>query len=155
MSSPERKKEKRKAKRLMYEEFGLCTRCGAERDKEHLKQCATCRGLMKKATLKNYRKLRQSVFDHYGNSCECCGENEPAFLAIDHGPGAPSRNAHPDQEFNLTKWVVDNGFPEGFRILCHNCNMAVRWGRTCPHQIKAFCASPGSRPAPPEIWDML
>ncbi len=37
----------------------------------------------------------------------------------------------------LHKWVIENNFPKGFQILCHNCNYAKGIKRNknkCPHQ---------------------
>lgn len=73
------------------------------------------------------------MLEHYGKACSCCGETERAFLAIDHAPGTP-RTA---EQKNLTQWLIRNDFPPGFRTLCHNCNMATRWGRDCPHKQAA------------------
>jgi hypothetical protein len=37
----------------------------------------------------------------------------------------------------LWKWLIDNNFPEGFQILCWNCNCGKhRNGGVCPHQKK-------------------
>ena len=42
-------------------------------------------------------------------------------------------------------WIIKNNFPEGFQVLCHNCNMArsyPRNGGICPHQ-KQICKITG------------
>jgi len=36
---------------------------------------------------RQYRELREAIFNAYGTSCACCGETEPAFLCIDHITG--------------------------------------------------------------------
>lgn len=113
---------------------GKCSRCGGERDRKGQKQCAKCRAAGSTGGAKAYWTIRIETLKHYGGICACCGESELHFLAIDHTPTAPSRKDHPEQTVNLTRWVYENGFPEGFRILCHNCNMATRYGRQCPHQ---------------------
>ena len=43
--------------------------------------------------LENRRRLRASLFNHYGWSCACCGEDRYEFLSIDHinGGGAKHR----------------------------------------------------------------
>lgn len=138
------KKAARKAARKRYYRYrrdrriaeGMCSKCGAERDRTDRLQCAKCREESPKGVKARYWEMRMAVFAHYGQFCQCCGETEPLFLAIDHGPGAPSKKDNPEQNkvANLTKWVFDNGFPKGFRIMCHNCNMAVRYDRECPHQ---------------------
>lgn len=82
---------------------------------------------------------RDQVFAHYGEECECCGENERAFLAVDHiyGGGTQHRREVGSDIYN---WLVRNGFPDGFRILCHNCNWAEAHGG-CPHRKKLEVAS--------------
>ena len=32
------------------------------------------------------------------------------------------------------EWLLRHGFPEGFRVLCHNCNQAIGVYGACPHQ---------------------
>jgi hypothetical protein len=113
-------------------ERGLCPHCGKEKPPEKRERlvCKSCRvEIAKNSKIKQYED-RQRTLDYYGHICECCGEDRDAFLAIDHMPGTPRL---PDQA-NLTQWLIRNEFPKGFRVLCHNCNMATRWGRVCPHQ---------------------
>jgi hypothetical protein len=31
-------------------------------------------------------------------------------------------------------WLRDNGWPEGYRVLCHNCNSARGLYGYCPHE---------------------
>lgn len=92
------------------------------------------------------------VLRHYGGDppqCQCCGEVHIQFLAIDHvnGDGASHR-----RELGLKggtafySWLVQNGLPDGFRVLCHNCNMAYGiWG-VCPHQQSAPTHGGGGDP---------
>jgi len=116
----------RKQRRITY---FLCHRCGCQLPADWDKRtCSTC--LVGRKT--KYEEYRQLVFDHYGDACSCCGRMGKEFLAIDHMPGTPRP---PEQKTRLTEWIVENNFPEGFRILCHCCNMATRYGRTCPHQL--------------------
>ena len=40
---------------------------------------------------------------------------------------------------DLVNWLVRNDFPEGFQILCHNCNTAKRTPKNnyeCPMKNK-------------------
>lgn len=35
----------------------------------------------------------------------------------------------------IYRWLKDQGFPEGFRVLCHNCNQGRESnGGICPHR---------------------
>lgn len=75
-------------------------------------------------------KLRLEVLTHYGGSppeCVCCGETEIRFLTIDHieGNGAKHRREIKiSGGFGFYYWLKRNNFPEGFQVLCSNCNMA-------------------------------
>jgi hypothetical protein len=55
--------------------------------------------------------------------CAECGESHLEFLAMDHinGGGRP----HVASIGNLYAWLKRTGFPEGFRVLCHNCNLKI------------------------------
>ena len=66
--------------------------------------------------------------------CNCCGQNShPEFLAIDHIFGKKQMDSIPELvaigyssklKNHLLPWIIDNNFPEGFQILCHNCNQS-------------------------------
>lgn len=88
-------------------------------------------------------KLRVVVLDHYSHgkmSCECCGEHEYSFLAIDHvvPVGRKPKDGVPRSGSVLYRWLIKNDFPDGFRVLCHNCNMGRQInGGICPHEEAA------------------
>jgi len=97
-----------------------------------------------KAKRKNERNdIRLKVLQYYSkllsNSnipcCRCCGLNSTVtFLAIDHIAGIKEMDSEPEliklgyssklKTYRLNRWIMDNNFPEGFQILCHNCNFA-------------------------------
>lgn len=90
---------------------------------------------------KRHQELRADVFAAYGGPvCVCCAETTIQFLAIDHinGDGAEHRKQLRAQGIGVGagfyRWLRDNGFPEGFRVLCHNCNSAYGFYGYCPHQ---------------------
>ena len=80
--------------------------------------------------------------------CNCCGLNEHTdFLAIDHIAGKKQMDSEPElvklgykSKFKvgkLQKFILDNNFPKGFQILCHNCNHAKSVPENknvCPHE---------------------
>jgi hypothetical protein len=82
-----------------------------------------------------WQRLKLLVLNHYGCRCACCGETEPAFLALDHIDGGG--NAHRKEvragSGNFYNWVKKQGFPASLQVLCHNCNWAKAHGG-CPHQ---------------------
>ena len=62
---------------------------------------------------------------HYSPECQCqtCPESNPLFLVIDHIDGGGTQ--HRKEVGNGDKfysWLRMNGYPEGYRVLCNNCN---------------------------------
>lgn len=87
-------------------------------------------------------ELRREVFARYGGMvCACCGETEPKFLSIDHinNDGAEMRRkgVHGNGGVAFYQWLRKSGFPDGFQVLCMNCNVGKhRNGGVCPHQAR-------------------
>lgn len=90
------------------------------------------------------RRHREIALNHYGNKCACCGESSYEFLAIDHinGDGKSHRkhiSGGKRQSGNeICSWLIKNNFPDGFRILCHNCNQSIGFYGYCPHQKESL-----------------
>ena len=90
----------------------------------------------KKSTKKYYENTKIAALRHYSGgipSCACCGELEKMFLVIDHmnGGGGQHRKAISG---HISTWLKRQDYPDGYRVLCHNCNHAVRLG-VCPHSF--------------------
>jgi len=89
-------------------------------------------------------KIKDIVFAAYGGyKCVCCGETEPMFLTIDHinNDGAKHRRQISGKRhmagYHTYKWLMDNNFPDGFQVLCMNCNHGKRMNNgICPHQVR-------------------
>ncbi len=105
----------------------------------------------KKEYLKLYSKLRNTrrrlrILQHYSNStvpfCNCCGEKEIRFLSVDHMNGGGTKHREvlskglnkPAGGAVMYNWIIRNNFPDGFQILCHNCNQAKGFYGICPHK---------------------
>ena len=81
------------------------------------------------------RSLRREVLIHYSSAppvCLCCGEKTLEFLSIDHIDGGGSK--HKREVHKIYRWLKKNNFPEGFRVLCHNCNQSRGAYGYCPHE---------------------
>jgi hypothetical protein len=88
---------------------------------------------------KRYRKQRLEVIEHYGRICACCGENRTQFLGIDHinGNGNKHRKElRAGHHRNIVEFLIKAGYPEGYRVLCHNCNLSIGFYGFCPHQLE-------------------
>jgi len=95
---------------------------------------------------RNYQKMRLECLTHYSNppKCACCGEDNIVFLSIDHvnGDGADQRRKLKKElgyfpgGNNLPYWLKKNNYPEGYQVLCYNCNFAKRQNKECPHKTK-------------------
>jgi hypothetical protein len=86
------------------------------------------------------QRIKQEVFKHYGNgSCSCCGESISKFLTLDHinGGGNKHRKQAGTGGYGIYRWLRNNGFPEGYQVLCFNCNCARALNNgVCPHKEK-------------------
>lgn len=84
-----------------------------------------------------HKRVKDEVFNAYGGyRCVCCGETEPIFLVIDHinGGGNTERRAIYTNGGAGQYWYLRKmGFPNGYQVLCHNCNYAKTQGG-CPHE---------------------
>lgn len=87
-------------------------------------------------------KLRTEVLTHYSHGipkCACCGENELDFLTIDHinGGGNQHRKSLGGRRGSgIYGWLRQHKYPNGYQVLCMNCNFAKGHYGTCPHQRK-------------------
>lgn len=81
------------------------------------------------------RAVRMQVLEHYGKICACCGESHIEFLGMDHVNGGGGVHRAEMHAGSIYRWLIRNGFPEGFRTLCFNCNFGRHVnGGICPHQ---------------------
>lgn len=81
-------------------------------------------------------RLRAYALAVYGGKCACCGETEAVFLCIDHpnGGGNIERRAQGHRGGTaFYRWLKANNYPEGYRVLCWNCNAAFAIFGWCPH----------------------
>lgn len=93
---------------------------------------------VRKLNRKSHKKLKLEVLTHYGGNppkCACCGESHIEFLTIDHIGG---RRKHKKiiRGITLYRWLRKNNFPDGFQVLCMNCNFALGKFGYCPHKIE-------------------
>ena len=87
------------------------------------------------------KQIKMIVLRHYGGEtpkCACCSEARIEFLVIDHiaGNGNKQRRllSGGSGGIRFYPWLIKQNFPEGFQVLCYNCNGAKgRIGKSfCP-----------------------
>lgn len=156
----------KKAQRARRKIDGICDQCGKPKDCPEV-LCLECRRKqavcyqnskesrqiiianwyeMNKSWLNQNRRDRYSrnralVFQHYGPICVCCGETRYSMLAVDHVDNSGGKHRKKIGQGNTCTWLVTNGFPEGFQILCCNCNWSKHInGGMCDHEIESEIA---------------
>lgn len=88
---------------------------------------------------KNRLARRYKVLKHYSDGdeprCACCGEHRLEFLCIDHIDGGGNEHRRRiGKSTRMFEWLSKNGLPEGFRVLCHNCNLSIGFYGYTPHE---------------------
>jgi|CXWL01.1.fsa_nt_gi hypothetical protein len=133
--------------------------------------CVKCEKTRMKAYRARDRLLALQAYggEHPKCSCPGCEENHLQFLSIDHidGNGANQRRAlrqaqkqtketlkHTRDSDNnpggsvFFRWLRLNNYPEGYRVMCYNCNTA-RANGPCPvHEISALETKEPQAPQP-------
>lgn len=102
---------------------------------------------VKKRARERVIEVKMKVYSHYSQGvprCKCCGETEVKFLSVDHinNDGAKHRRTMrrgkkgggTGSGTQLYYWIIRNGFPKVFQILCLNCNFGKRFNGICPHK---------------------
>lgn len=90
---------------------------------------------------------RAACIAAYGGCCACCGEDTLEFLALDHVDGVvPDQHRSASGKRAPSTAVYRDlrraGYPqEGYRVLCHNCNMAIAFYGRCPHERRLEAVS--------------
>lgn len=122
-------------------DLGLCAHCGTTINRGE-SACQECRSTRVSRSQKWRLKLKLTVIAHYSGgryACSCCGENDVRFLQIDHiaGGGNKHRNTlgKRSASHQLYKWLIDNAFPNGYDVLCSNCNQGKSVYGVCPHKL--------------------
>ena len=72
------------------------------------------------------------MFAHYGDgTCACCGTTDELTIDHVHGDGAEHRRVIGEGGGALYHWLVVNGLPDGFQVLCDPCNRSKGRGPAC------------------------
>lgn len=79
---------------------------------------------------------KKQVFEYYSKGkpkCDCCNESNIGLLSVDHIKNIGRKR----KGQKIYSWLINNNFPNGFRILCFNCNSGrnLRRDKKCPHEL--------------------
>lgn len=94
---------------------------------------------------KRARRFREMVIQAYGGPvCACCGETHVSMMTLDHinGGGIKHRTEIANQRgwkqkvsgVAFYRYLVNQGFPPGYQVLCFNCNFSKHLLGVCAHQ---------------------
>lgn len=122
---------------------GRCLRCLRPVVRRSTR-CPTCADAQALRMREDRERRAARVFQAYGSSCACCGQDEPAFLSIDHvnNDGWEHRRQIGGSG-GFYRWLEANHFPPGFQVLCMNCNFAKARVGVCPHQERKVRSARG------------
>jgi hypothetical protein len=80
--------------------------------------------------------VRQDVLTAYGHKCTCCGITQAPFLTLDHIHQDGKQHRKHFSGIQMYLDIKRQGYPKDkYRLLCMNCNFAIRWGAQCPHTV--------------------
>lgn len=123
-----------------------CYNCGEDLGQQSF-LCRSCQNRNNKARRKRLQKIKDRVFECYGGyrcACKACPYSFGGthfFFCIDHvnGGGAKHRARLRRQGVlgsTFYEWLLREGFPSGYQVLCHACNQAKSLdGGVCPHKV--------------------
>lgn len=136
-NSKNKKKINKKNKKYYKDNKEKAKEYNKKYSKEHYKKRVRIKTPHNKEKERIYKlTLRLNALNYYSNNelkCNCCLENELRFLAIDHIYNNGNEHRR-NMKSNIYVWLKQNNYPEGFQVLCHNCNMGKAFNHgVCPH----------------------
>lgn len=78
----------------------------------------------KRKWLNNHKELVLRQYSKGEPKCCRCGFTDVRALTIDHINGGGGK--HRKEISHICRWLVKNNFPDGFQILCMNCQFIKR-----------------------------
>lgn len=75
------------------------------------------------------QSLKHEVLAHYSGDppkCQRCGFQDIRALSVGHIRGNGKKHRMQIGQLNLHEWLKRQGYPEGFQVLCMNCQWIKR-----------------------------
>lgn len=109
---------------------GNCVHCGEPTNDPAHSVCAVCRDHRSEVGRARWQRLKLDAFNAYGGpQCVGCPENDVDVLELDHVDGGGNQHRAEIGQSNLYLWLKQQGYPEGFRVLCPTCNKKAHLGK--------------------------
>jgi len=91
--------------------------------------------LYTRGVVRDYEQYyRALVIGKYGGKCVCCNITGLPFLTMDH-IDPTTKKSTPKNCYKFYRWLMKNGYPPEFQVLCWNCNVAKARSKKCPHKL--------------------
>lgn len=116
----------------------LCNNCNYL--KEYLRSQNKYKSNTKYAIIINKQRfnIRLQTLYWYSNGlmeCDCCGESDIRLLTIDHINGGGKQHRIKNKIKHIYEYLYYNNYPDGYRVLCWNCNKSYGQYGYCPHNL--------------------
>ena len=100
-------------------------------------------GKRSEITKRHHSKKRTALLSIYGGRCECCGEDNPKFLTLEHKNGDGGLERRTVNKISILNNAIKKPNYDKYTILCYNCNCSKSQNKVCCHaefSLKSFCA---------------
>jgi len=121
--------------------LGNCTSCGGFNvefggRKDSISgirsECIKCKN--KKSSI-YHLMIKIAAFDAYGGcACVGCAISNIDVLTIDHINGGGTKHRK-EIRGSIYTWLKKNNYPQGFRVLCMNCQFIAKLSKPLPNEV--------------------
>jgi len=122
-----------KLKRRERLKTGRCSICEKMRADDDKFYCQDHRRKIRENGERERRRIKKIVFDRLGRRCVCCGITENSMLTIDHAINIGKQRS---KEGEIYSYLIKNNFPDGYSVMCFNCNISKYRLGICAHLSK-------------------
>ena len=92
-------------------------------ERRRLKRAEACK--------RHSKRIKEAVIGYYGEGkCARCGIDNPVLLCIDHIEGGGRKERQENKTTGgsqFYQWLWNNNLPDGYQVLCWNCNALKRY----------------------------
>lgn len=87
------------------------------------------RGHVEKRHRATYKEAAVNVYTNGNAACVWCGQADIDVLCLDHVNNDGANHRRTRRTANIYRYVCMNDYPEGFQVLCFNCNIKKEFER--------------------------